>query len=36
VFPGNTTATAVIGTPYQDANSGGRAHLELGQIEIPQ
>jgi FG-GAP repeat len=36
VFPGNRAATAVIGVPYQDANSGGRPHLEMGQIEIPQ
>ena len=36
VFPGNTTASAVIGAPFQDANSGGKPHLEMGQIEIPQ
>ena len=36
VFPGNSAATAIISAPYQDANAGGRARLELGQIEIPQ
>jgi len=36
LFPGKTTATVVIGAPYQDANADDKPHLEMGQIEIPQ
>lgn len=36
VFPGNRAATAVIGVPYKDSNTGGIPHLQMGQIEIPQ
>ncbi|HEY1583403.1 MAG TPA: hypothetical protein VGF73_09935 [Chthoniobacterales bacterium] len=36
LFPGNRSATTVVGAPYQDAMIAGLSHLQMGQIELPQ